>query len=43
MVKTILKWAGAALGVFIAGVLALAMTKPDQFRVQRSITVNAPP
>jgi uncharacterized protein YndB with AHSA1/START domain len=43
MIKKILKWGGIAVGVFVAGVLALAMTKPDEFRVQRSITVNAPP
>jgi hypothetical protein len=42
MLKKILKWGGLAVGVFIAGVLALAMTKPNEFRVQRSITINAP-
>ena len=42
MIKTILKWAGIAVGVFVVGVLALAFTKPDEFRVQRSITINAP-
>jgi hypothetical protein len=42
MFKKILKWGALALGVFVAGVLALAMTKPDEFRVQRSITINAP-
>jgi hypothetical protein len=41
MVKKILKWGGAAIGVFVIGVLALALTKPDEFRVQRSITINA--
>jgi hypothetical protein len=42
MFKRILKCGALALGVFVAGVLALAFTKPDEFRVQRSITVNAP-
>jgi uncharacterized protein YndB with AHSA1/START domain len=42
MLKTILKWAGIAVGVFVVGVLAYASTKPDEFRVQRSITINAP-
>ena len=42
MFKTILKWSGVALGVFVIGVLGLALTQPDQFRVQRSITINAP-
>ena len=42
MFKTILKWAGIAVGVFVVGVLALAFTKPDEFRVQRSIAINAP-
>jgi hypothetical protein len=43
MVKTILIWGGVAIVVLAGGVLAYAATKPDQFRVQRSITVNAPP
>jgi hypothetical protein len=42
MIKKILKWAGLAVGVFVVGVLALAFTKPDEFRVQRSIAINAP-
>jgi hypothetical protein len=42
MFKRVLKWGGLALGLFVVGVLALAATKPDEFRVQRSITVNAP-
>ena len=29
--------------VAIAGVLILAATKPDSFRVERSITIKAPP
>lgn len=29
--------------VLIAGVLAYAATKPDTFRVQRSVTIQAPP
>jgi hypothetical protein len=42
MVKKMLKWGGLALGAFAIGVLGLALTKPNEFRVQRSITVNAP-
>jgi polyketide cyclase/dehydrase/lipid transport protein len=42
MFKTILKWGGAGLGVFVGGVLAYAATKPNEFRVQRTITINAP-
>ena len=42
MFKRILKWGGIAAGAFVAVVLALASTKPDAFRVQRSITINAP-
>ena len=42
MFKRILKWGGIAVVVFIAGVLAIAATKPDAFRVQRTITINAP-
>lgn len=39
VLKTIL----AVLLVAIVAVLAIAMTKPDSFRVERSITVHAPP
>ena len=31
------------LAVLIAGVLILAATKPDTFRVQRSASIKAPP
>lgn len=43
MFKTILIWGAAVVGVLVGGVLAYAATKPDTFRLQRSITVNAPP
>lgn len=33
----------AALLVVLAGILIFASTKPDTFRVQRSISINAPP
>jgi hypothetical protein len=33
----------AVIGVGIAGVLAYAATRPDDFRVQRSATIKAPP
>lgn len=39
MLKTI----AIVLVVLIAGVLILASTKPDQFRVSRSLTIQAPP
>jgi uncharacterized protein YndB with AHSA1/START domain len=32
----------ALLVVFVAAVLAIASTKPDTFRVERSVTINAP-
>src|SRR4051794_26717263 len=31
------------LAVIIIGVLIVAATKPDAFRIQRSATINAPP
>lgn len=40
---SVLKIILAVLLVAIVAVLALAMTKPDSFRVERSITVHAPP
>jgi hypothetical protein len=43
MVKTILLGILAVVGVFVAGVLAYAATKPDVFRLQRSTTINASP
>lgn len=43
MLKTVLLSVLALAGLFVAGVLAYAATKPDVFRLQRSITVNAPP
>ncbi|GAA5163156.1 SRPBCC family protein [Viridibacterium curvum] len=39
----ILKRIALALGVLIAGILLFALTKPDTFRVQRSISINAAP
>jgi uncharacterized protein YndB with AHSA1/START domain len=38
-----IKIALIALAVLIAGVLALAMTKPDIFRVERTASIKAPP
>src|SRR6218665_2773873 len=34
---------GIAVVVLIAAVLALAATRPDTFRVERSVTIKAPP
>jgi uncharacterized protein YndB with AHSA1/START domain len=42
MIKVILMIL-AALGLFIAGVLAFAATKPDSFRVSRQTSIKAPP
>jgi hypothetical protein len=39
MLKTIL----VVVAVLIAGILVFAATKPDTFRVQRSISIKAPP
>ena len=39
----ILKFGALILVVAIAGVLALATTRPDVFRVQRSASIQAPP
>ena len=39
----ILKRVALVLAVLIAGVLLFALTKPDTFRVQRAITINAAP
>ncbi|MEP7366908.1 MAG: SRPBCC family protein [Acidobacteriota bacterium] len=38
-----LKKIGIAVGVLLLGVVGFAMTKPDSFHVERSITVQAPP
>jgi len=38
-----LKLLGVAVVLLIAGVLVLAATKPDSFRVQRGATIKAPP
>ena len=38
-----LKKIGATLAVAVLGVLAFAATRPDTFRVERTITVKAPP
>jgi len=38
-----LKYIGIAVVVAIAAVLALAATRPDTFRVERSTTIKAPP
>jgi uncharacterized protein YndB with AHSA1/START domain len=38
-----LKYIGIAVVVVIAAVLALAATRPDTFRVERSATIKAPP
>ena len=38
-----LKIIGIAVVVLIAGVLALAATRPDVFRVQRAASIKAPP
>jgi hypothetical protein len=36
-------YAGIALAVLIVGLLAYASTKPNQFRIERSITIHSPP
>jgi len=41
--KKALKIVALALAVAVAGVLALAATKPDNFSVQRSVSIKAPP
>ncbi len=38
-----LKIIALVVAVLIAGVLAYAATKPDTFRVQRTVTIQAPP
>jgi uncharacterized protein YndB with AHSA1/START domain len=42
MLKT-LAIIGVVVVVAIAGILAYAATKPDSFRVQRTVLINAPP
>lgn len=43
MFKTIALTVIVLLAVAIAGILLLAATKPDTFRVQRAMTIKAPP
>ena len=43
MFKKIIIGIVAILVVAIGGILALAATKPDSFRVQRTATINASP
>jgi uncharacterized protein YndB with AHSA1/START domain len=43
MIKTIVAVVGVLVVISIAGVLALAATKPDAFRVERTASINAPP
>ena len=43
MLKTILLVIVVVLAVVVAGVLVIAATKPDSFRVQRSTTIKAAP
>lgn len=40
---TTLLWIAAALGVVIGALLIIAALRPDRFRLERSITINAPP
>jgi uncharacterized protein YndB with AHSA1/START domain len=40
---TVLMWIGLVLLVVVAAILGLAATKPDDFRVQRSTSIKAPP
>ena len=43
MLKTILLGGLVVVAAGVAGVLGYAATKPDEFRVQRSVTIKAPP
>jgi uncharacterized protein YndB with AHSA1/START domain len=43
MIKTIIAVVGVLVIISIAGVLALAATKPDAFRVERTAGIKAPP
>ena len=43
MIKTIIAVVGVLVIISIAGVLALAATKPDAFRVERAASIKAPP
>lgn len=38
----VIGWVLVALVLFIAGILGFAAIKPDAFRIERSITINAP-
>ncbi len=42
MLKSIV-YVAAALAVVVAGILIYAATRPDTFRVQRSVSIKAPP
>jgi len=43
MIKKILLAVVAVIAVFVVGVLGLATTQPDTFKVERSATIQAPP
>ena len=43
MLKTILLVIGGAIVVSLGVILVLAALKPDRFRVERSVTIDAPP
>ena len=43
MLKTVLLGLAGVLVVAVAGLLIVAATKPDSFRVQRSASIKAPP
>ena len=43
MIKKILIAIGALAAVAVAAVLLIAATKPDSFRIERSIAIQAPP
>lgn len=39
----IVAYAAAAIAVVVAGILVYGATRPDTFRVQRTVTIKAPP
>jgi uncharacterized protein YndB with AHSA1/START domain len=43
MIWTILMWVGGLVALAIVVILIIALSKPDTFRFERSIVVNAPP